>query len=50
VIQQRIENALATRILGGEFDTGDHIRVDYAGKSFTFERAPAPTESQHAAT
>jgi ATP-dependent Clp protease ATP-binding subunit ClpB len=40
VIQQRIENALATRILVGEFQPGDTIVVGYAGKSFTFERRP----------
>jgi ATP-dependent Clp protease ATP-binding subunit ClpB len=28
-IQQRIENALATRILAGEFGAGDHILADY---------------------
>ncbi len=46
VIQQRIENALATRILVGEFQPGDTIVVGYAGKSFTFEArrgAPAPS-------
>jgi ATP-dependent Clp protease ATP-binding subunit ClpB len=37
-IQQRIENALATRILNGEFGAGDAIRVDYQGKSFVFEK------------
>jgi ATP-dependent Clp protease ATP-binding subunit ClpB len=38
VIQQRIENQIATRILAGEFGPGDVIKVDYAGKSFTFTR------------
>jgi ATP-dependent Clp protease ATP-binding subunit ClpB len=38
VIQQRIENPLATRILSGEFGPGDSVRVDYQGKSFVFER------------
>jgi ATP-dependent Clp protease ATP-binding subunit ClpB len=40
-IQQRIENALATRILNGEFGAGDVIRVDYQGKSFVFEKKGA---------
>jgi ATP-dependent Clp protease ATP-binding subunit ClpB len=38
VIQQRIENQLATKILAGEFDTGDSIAVDYVGHSFTFSQ------------
>ncbi|MCI0362443.1 MAG: AAA family ATPase, partial [Phycisphaerales bacterium] len=38
VIQQRIENAIASRILAGEFKPGDLIVVDYEGKSFTFRR------------
>jgi len=41
VIQQRIENALASRLLAGEFGEGDRVRVDYEGKSFTFEKAGA---------
>ncbi len=36
VIQQRIENALATRILGGEFAAGDVIEVDYQREMFVF--------------
>ncbi len=48
-IQQRIENPIATRILAGDFEPGDTIQADYAGKSFTFERVasgdePAPSE------
>ena len=37
VIQQRLENPLATRILSGEIQPGDTIEVDFAGKGFTFE-------------
>jgi ATP-dependent Clp protease ATP-binding subunit ClpB len=40
VIQQRIENQIATRILVGEYQPDDTIVVGYAGKSFTFERRP----------
>ncbi len=40
VIQQRIENQIATRILVGEYQPDDTIVVAYAGKSFTFERRP----------
>ena len=44
VIQHRIENALAGKILGGELKEGDSIRVDYQGKSFTFQKVVAPAE------
>jgi ATP-dependent Clp protease ATP-binding subunit ClpB len=36
VIQQRLENAIAGKILEGGYADGDTVRVDYAGKSFTF--------------
>ena len=36
VVQQRIENAIAARILDGSFKDGDTVRVDYSRKSFTF--------------
>jgi ATP-dependent Clp protease ATP-binding subunit ClpB len=48
VIQQRIENALAGRILAGEVGDGDAIRVDYQGKSFTFTKVTAPEEEARA--
>jgi ATP-dependent Clp protease ATP-binding subunit ClpB len=41
-IQQRIENALASKLLAGEFGPGDTIRVDYSPKSgdqYVFEKA-----------
>ncbi len=40
VIQQRMENPLASRILKGEFVEGDVIRVGVDGKKheFTFEK------------
>ncbi|MEM9560687.1 MAG: AAA family ATPase [Planctomycetota bacterium] len=38
-IQQRVENALASRVLAGEFGAGDTVRVDHQGAGFTFERA-----------
>ncbi len=40
VIQQRIENPLASKILAGEIEAGDTVHVDYQGKSFVF--APGP--------
>jgi ATP-dependent Clp protease ATP-binding subunit ClpB len=36
VIQQRIENPLATRILTGDFQDGDTVHVDYERENFTF--------------
>ncbi|MFG0330592.1 MAG: ATP-dependent chaperone ClpB [Phycisphaerales bacterium] len=36
VIQQQIENALAARMLGGEFGPGDQVTVDFDGQSFRF--------------
>ena len=36
VVQQRIENAIASGILGGTFQDGDTVCVDYQGKTFTF--------------
>ncbi len=39
VIQQRLENPIATKVLGGDFEPGDTIEVDYEGKLFTFKRA-----------
>ena len=38
VIQQRIENQLASRLLAGEFGPGDRIVVDAVGGGFTFEK------------
>ncbi|MFO0830474.1 MAG: AAA family ATPase [Phycisphaerales bacterium] len=38
-IQQRIENALAGRILAGDFGSGDTIAVDAVGGQFTFQKA-----------
>jgi ATP-dependent Clp protease ATP-binding subunit ClpB len=45
VIQQRIENALAGKILGGEFGDGDTISVDVdAGKNeFAFSKTRSPS-------
>jgi len=38
VIQQHIENPLAAELLAGDFASGDTIRVDASGKSFTFAK------------
>ncbi len=38
VIQQRIENPLASRILNGELVPGDHVLVDVKGQTLIFEK------------
>jgi len=37
VLQQKIENALAQKILAGDIRDGDNVTVSAKGKSFTFE-------------
>ena len=46
IIQQRLENPIATKILAGDFEPGDTIKADYQGKSFTFERAAMPPATE----
>ena len=41
VIQQRLENEIAKRMLEGAFAEGDTVRVDFAGKTFTFGKSAA---------
>jgi len=45
-IQRQVENPLALRLLEGEFEEGDTVRVDVVDGELTFERAaqaePAP--------
>ena len=38
VIQQRLENPLATEILAGRFAEGDAVKIDADGQSFSFEK------------
>ena len=38
VIQQRLENKLATEIIGGKFTEGDTMKIDGTGQMFTFEK------------
>jgi ATP-dependent Clp protease ATP-binding subunit ClpB len=40
VIQQELQNRLATELLKGEFPEGSTIRIDYDGSEFTFEALP----------
>ncbi len=42
VIQQRIENPIATRILSGQYEPGDTILVTRNGDQFDFDRRPGP--------
>jgi len=41
VIQQRIENPIATRILSGQLEDGDTILVSSSGEQYLFNRRPA---------
>ena len=46
LIQQKVENGLADKILRGEIHEGDHVVIDGEGKTFTFRSAgPAGTSS-----
>jgi len=38
VIQHRLENPIATRLLAGEFQEEDVIEVDWQREQFQFER------------
>jgi ATP-dependent Clp protease ATP-binding subunit ClpB len=48
VIQQRIENPLATRILRGEFGEGDTVKIDVDAKrhEFTFTKSVQQVEAE----
>ncbi|MDZ4278020.1 MAG: AAA family ATPase, partial [Dehalococcoidia bacterium] len=40
VVEKQVENALARRILSGEFEEGDHVSVDYSeAEGYTFAKA-----------
>jgi ATP-dependent Clp protease ATP-binding subunit ClpA len=40
-IQRQVENPLALRLLEGDFEEGDIVRVDVSDGELTFEKAPA---------
>jgi ATP-dependent Clp protease ATP-binding subunit ClpB len=40
-IQRQVENPLALRLLEGEFEEGDTVRVDVEDDMLAFEKAPA---------
>ncbi len=45
VIQRRLQNALAMRLLQGEFKPGQTVEVDHADGAFTFRAKPAAQAS-----
>ncbi|MEC7500726.1 MAG: ATP-dependent chaperone ClpB [Planctomycetota bacterium] len=47
VIQQRIENPLATEILKGAFGEGSKITIDYVDGDFVFQESSKPTTDPH---
>ena len=42
VIQQQVQNPLATEILKGQFPEGSIVRIDFRDGEFTFEREESP--------
>ena len=50
VIQQRLENGIAGKILEGSFKDGDTVHVDFTGKSFTFSSTTNAQPSSNAKT
>ena len=49
VVERQIENALAKRILSGEFEDGEKIIVDFKDDAYDFEKAAATGSSTKAA-
>jgi ATP-dependent Clp protease ATP-binding subunit ClpB len=47
VIQQRLENALATKMLAGEFEPGDVVRVGLERDVFTFSKGESEADSEN---
>ena len=46
ILQQQVQNPLATELLKGEFDDGDTVHVDYHDGQFLFDRCPLKSEAQ----
>jgi ATP-dependent Clp protease ATP-binding subunit ClpB len=44
IIQQQLQNPLATELLKGHFLPGSTVRIDFADGDFTFDRATEPEE------
>jgi ATP-dependent Clp protease ATP-binding subunit ClpB len=49
VIQQKIQNPLASEILRGEFAEGSAVRIDFQSGEFTFEKSDAPQATANSA-
>jgi ATP-dependent Clp protease ATP-binding subunit ClpB len=49
VLQQQVQNPLATEILKGHFTEGSVVRVDFRDEEFTFERGE-PSEARRPET
>ncbi|MCH8008164.1 MAG: ATP-dependent Clp protease ATP-binding subunit, partial [Chloroflexi bacterium] len=49
VVERQIENALAKRILSGEFEEGEKIIVDFKDDAYDFEKADAAGSTSKAA-
>jgi ATP-dependent Clp protease ATP-binding subunit ClpB len=47
-IQQYLLNPMSKAIVGGDYGSGDMVKVDLEGDSVTFERIPAPEEGEEA--
>jgi len=45
VVERQVENALAKRILSGEFAENDNVVVDYRDGEYTFEKAKADAKA-----
>jgi len=50
LLQQRIENPLAKRIVAGAFASGDSIEVDASGEAFTFEKKATAEAAENTKT
>ena len=49
VIQRRLENPLSKELLGGHYEEGDCIHVDYVDGAFVFERQPGAFQPERPA-
>jgi len=48
VIQQKVQNPLASELLRGEFAPGSTVRIDFRDDAFTFERGEGVEKEEHA--
>ena len=50
IVEKRVENELAKRVIGGEFDEGDCVVVDVVDGDYTFTRGEAGEGAREAAS